>query len=311
MRTRPQHCGSACSPALRACSRACGASARADADPPTTSARRDTRRRGTRGAHATLLDWPEFGLNPQRSDVSELASGHHRARTSRHLRRTTISLPGHRRLLADLPARGDRRRARRTTRSSSPPPTAGRSRSTPTAARTLWTFTPPGYPRLGRQRADHHRQPARRPRPRVHLRRLAQRADPQAASLADGAEAQPGWPVSDHARTRRTRSSRPALNIDGPDLIAATGGYIGDIPPYQGHVVLIDRAQRPHRGASSTRCAPTAASCSVPSTLPGERLGDPLARRRGGRAGRRAHPHRHRQRRPGTGPPTSATASSS
>ncbi|MGO9901401.1 MAG: PQQ-binding-like beta-propeller repeat protein [Solirubrobacteraceae bacterium] len=32
-----------------------------------------------------------------------------------------------------------------------------------------------------------------------------------------------------------------ALNISGRSVIATTDGYIGDIPPYQGHVVLIDR----------------------------------------------------------------------
>ena len=33
-----------------------------------------------------------------------------------------------------------------------------------------------------------------------------------------------------------------ALNISGREVIAVTGGYIGDAPPYQGHVVTIDRA---------------------------------------------------------------------
>ncbi len=32
-----------------------------------------------------------------------------------------------------------------------------------------------------------------------------------------------------------------ALNLSGPEVIATTGGYIGDAPPYQGHVVTIDR----------------------------------------------------------------------
>ena len=32
------------------------------------------------------------------------------------------------------------------------------------------------------------------------------------------------------------------LNITGSSVLVTTGGYIGDIPPYQGHVVLIDRA---------------------------------------------------------------------
>ena len=33
-----------------------------------------------------------------------------------------------------------------------------------------------------------------------------------------------------------------AFNISGQDLIVVTGGYYGDPPPYDGHVVLIDRA---------------------------------------------------------------------
>jgi hypothetical protein len=33
-----------------------------------------------------------------------------------------------------------------------------------------------------------------------------------------------------------------ALNISGGSLVVVTGGYIGDAPPYQWHVVMIDRA---------------------------------------------------------------------
>jgi outer membrane protein assembly factor BamB len=33
-----------------------------------------------------------------------------------------------------------------------------------------------------------------------------------------------------------------ALNISGGSVVVVTGGYIGDAPPYQGHVVMIDRA---------------------------------------------------------------------
>jgi hypothetical protein len=32
-----------------------------------------------------------------------------------------------------------------------------------------------------------------------------------------------------------------AVNISGSSVIAVTGGYIGDTPPYQGHLVMIDR----------------------------------------------------------------------
>jgi outer membrane protein assembly factor BamB len=50
-----------------------------------------------------------------------------------------------------------------------------------------------------------------------------------------------GWPVS-ITRDPTHEKIASALNIDGPNLIVATGGYIGDAPPYQGHVVAIDRA---------------------------------------------------------------------
>lgn len=33
-----------------------------------------------------------------------------------------------------------------------------------------------------------------------------------------------------------------ALNLSGHEVIVTTGGYVGDIPPYQGHVVTLDRA---------------------------------------------------------------------
>jgi hypothetical protein len=46
-----------------------------------------------------------------------------------------------------------------------------------------------------------------------------------------------------------------ALNIDGPDIVVATSGYIGDAPPYQGHVVLIDRASGRIRAVFNTLCA--------------------------------------------------------
>jgi outer membrane protein assembly factor BamB len=32
-----------------------------------------------------------------------------------------------------------------------------------------------------------------------------------------------------------------ALNISGPFVVVTTGGYVGDAPPYQGHIVLINR----------------------------------------------------------------------
>jgi hypothetical protein len=46
-----------------------------------------------------------------------------------------------------------------------------------------------------------------------------------------------------------------ALNIDGAYLLASTGGYFGDAPPYQGHVALIDRSSGRVTGVFNTLCA--------------------------------------------------------
>ena len=46
-----------------------------------------------------------------------------------------------------------------------------------------------------------------------------------------------------------------ALNIDGPDLVVATSGYFGDAPPYQGHVVLIDRTSGQIKAVFNTLCS--------------------------------------------------------
>src|SRR6516164_952434 len=78
---------------------ACGGSAPADsprlasgaAPTPTTSAAAIPVARAS--ASATLRDWPEFGLDPQRSDVSEAPTGITPANVTR-LRHTTVRLPG-------------------------------------------------------------------------------------------------------------------------------------------------------------------------------------------------------------------------
>ena len=70
---------------------ACGSTAPADVSTPTARASAIPA-----PAHPTsgrLLDWTEFGLNPQRSDVSPLSTGITAANVA-HLRRVTVELPG-------------------------------------------------------------------------------------------------------------------------------------------------------------------------------------------------------------------------
>jgi PQQ-like domain len=62
-----------------------------------------------------------------------------------------------------------------------------------------------------------------------------------------------------------------ALNISGPWVVAVTGGYIGDIPPYDGHVVTIDRSSGRIGHVWNSECSNRhrlirASSCGVTNT---------------------------------------------
>jgi outer membrane protein assembly factor BamB len=62
-----------------------------------------------------------------------------------------------------------------------------------------------------------------------------------------------------------------ALTLSGPFVVAVTGGYIGDIPPYDGHVVTIDRAGGRIAHVWNSECSNRhrlirASSCSVTNT---------------------------------------------
>jgi len=166
---------------------ACGSSAPGDLTTPTASAASIPA--PALRTKLRLLDWPEFGLDPQRSDVSEAATGITAANVGR-LRRITVQLPG--------------------TVDSSP----------------------------------------------IYL---------HGVTLADGREASTGtWPVAITRDATREKLAA-ALNIAGSAVIATTGGYIGDGPTYQGHVVLIDRASGRIRRIFNTLCA-NRRELLVPST---------------------------------------------
>jgi hypothetical protein len=60
--------------------------------------------------------------------------------------------------------------------------------------------------------------------------------------LSSGREVRSGhWPVRITLDANREKITS-SLNTTGASVIATTGGYVGDAPPYQGHVVLIDRS---------------------------------------------------------------------
>jgi outer membrane protein assembly factor BamB len=221
---------------------------------------------GTARAHvaASLRDWPEFGLNPQRSDATNATTGITAANVG-HMRRRQIALPG--------------------TVDSSPiylhgVTVAGAVRDvvvvTTTYGKTLaidatsggilWTFTPPGYSgwagsaqiSVASPLADPDRSWVYATSPNGLIHKL---------SLADGSEDRSGsWPVS-VTRDPTHEKLGAALNIDGPDILAATSGYFGDIPPYQGHVVVIERSSGRLLSVFNTLCA-NRRDLQLPSTCP-------------------------------------------
>ena len=201
---------------------------------------------------AALQNWPEFGLNPQRGDATNSTTGITAANVA-HLSRRRVALPG--------------------TVDSSPiylhaVAVAGAVRNvivlTTTYGRTLaldassgailWVFTPPGYSGWAGSAQITTASPIADPG-----RRFVYAASPNGLihklALADGREDSRGaWPVS-VTRDPTHEKLAAALNIDGPDVLASTGGYIGDIPPYEGHIVLIDRASGARRGVFNTLCS--------------------------------------------------------
>ena len=239
---------------------ACGGAAPVHLRTPTISATEIAS--PTRTPVAELLDWPEFGLDPQRSDVSESSTAITAANVA-HLHRVTVTLPG---TVDSSPiylhgvsvAGGTHNTIVVTT-------TYGRTLAIDAdSAKILWTFTPPGYSRWAGSEQITVASPVADPD-----RRFVYAASPNGLihklSLSNGSEATSGsWPVS-ITREPVHEKLGAALNIDGPDIIAATSGYIGDSPPYQGHVVLIERSSGRLAGVFNTLCA-NRRELQVPST---------------------------------------------
>jgi hypothetical protein len=215
-------------------------------------------------ASSSLLDWPEFGLNPQRSDVSPNATGIDAANVGR-LSRQRIELPG---TVDSSPIYLHGITGTGATHDVAVMSTSyGRTLAIDAdSGRILWVFTPPGYSRWAGTAQITVTSPLADPdgkwvyaaSPNGLIHKL---------SLADGQESPTGhWPVS-ITRDATHEKLGAALNIDGPYVLAATSGYLGDAPPYQGHVVLIDRSTGHISAVFNTLCA-NRRTVIVPSSCP-------------------------------------------
>ncbi len=101
----------------------------------------------------------------------------------------------------------------------------------------LWRYTPQGYQKWAGSRqittatpvADPNRQFIYAASPDGHIQKIA---------VADGHAV---WSTAITLLPEREKIAS-ALNYDRGRVIAVTGGYIGDAPPYQGHVATLDAA---------------------------------------------------------------------
>jgi PQQ-like domain len=184
-------------------------------------------------------DWPRFAFDAQRSAVgpAEVGLGPHNVGALR-LRR--VKLPGTVDSsvieLHGIVVHGRRHDLLVMTT------TYGRTLAVdPGSGRILWQFTPrdirsyEGSAQITNTTpiADPSRQFVYAASPDGRIHKLA---------VASGREVHSGgWPVSVTYDATHEKLASP-LNISGSSVVAATDGYVGDAPPYQGHVVMINRS---------------------------------------------------------------------
>jgi hypothetical protein len=99
----------------------------------------------------------------------------------------------------------------------------------------LWEYTPPAYPTLAGTRQITNSTPAADPdRQSIY----AGSPDGYVEKLAIG-DGRVVWRTSITRLAQREKIASPLKYFQG-HVVAVTAGYIGDRPPYQGHVVILD-----------------------------------------------------------------------
>jgi hypothetical protein len=172
--------------------------------------------------------WPLFGVTPDRANDFSGSTGITASNVT-SLARTSIDVPG--------------------TVDSSPIFVGGRFVVTTSYGKTIaldrhgrivWTYTPPGIGDWEASAQITNASPAADP-DGGHVYAVSPDGVVHKLSLADGSEVTGGgWPVT-ITRDPTHEKLGTALNISGRLVLSTTGGYIGDAPPYQGHVASIDR----------------------------------------------------------------------
>jgi outer membrane protein assembly factor BamB len=225
---------------------ACGGGASGDSSSAAARAHHHAAR------HIPGADWTQFnfdaqrsGAGPARTGINSRTVGSLRARVV-HLNGTVDSAP------IELHAVRVKGRSRDVIVVTT---TYGRTIALAAATgRRLWEFTPSDI------RAYEHSYKITNATPIADPnRRFVYAATPDGfihkLALASGHEVRSGrWPARitfDPTHEKITS----ALNINGSSVVATTGGYIGDAPPYQGHLVMIDRRSGKITAVLNTLCS--------------------------------------------------------
>jgi hypothetical protein len=105
------------------------------------------------------------------------------------------------------------------------------------SGKVLWEFTPAGYGGWAGTYQITTATPVADP-DRAHIYAAAPDGQIRKLAVADGSV---GWTTAITLLPTREKIAS-SLNYFGGRVIATTGGYIGDAPPYQGHVAVLDAA---------------------------------------------------------------------
>ncbi|MGH9605486.1 MAG: PQQ-binding-like beta-propeller repeat protein [Terracidiphilus sp.] len=101
----------------------------------------------------------------------------------------------------------------------------------------LWEFTPPGYSTWAGTRQITNSTPVADP-DRQYIYSASPGGTIQKLAISDG---HPVWTTPITLLPLREKIASPLREFHG-HIVAVTGGYIGDRPPYQGHVAILDAA---------------------------------------------------------------------
>jgi hypothetical protein len=211
-----------------------------------------------------LTDWPEFGLDAQRSDATSRPTGI-TAKNVSHLRDRRVQLPG---TVDSSPIYLHGAQVHGATHDVVVVTTTyGITLAIDAASgKRLWTFQPAGYSAWAGSAQITNASPIADPGGR-YVYAASPDGRVHKLALGSGHEVRSGaWPaLVSRDPTREKLGS--ALSLSGPDVIATTSGYIGDAPTYQGHVALISRASGKLTGVFNTLCS-NRRSLIVPSSCP-------------------------------------------